>query len=270
MAAKRLSGKTAWISGAASGIGAAIGRLFAAEGANVALLDVQAAAGESVAAAIRQAGGSALFMTGDVGREAAVKSSIEKTIERFGQLDIVVNNAGMVLVKPLHETTEAEWDAQMGVNLKSIFFAVKHALPFLRQRPRSQVVNIASVSSFVGQAGTPVYTTSKHAVIGLTRSIALDYAADGVRCNAVCPGITDTPMLRYHLEKSGNAEAALARRLRRVPMGVALQPSDIARAALFFASDDSAGITGTTLTVDAGYTSAAEWDTEAASRLREE
>src|SRR5436189_5843990 len=110
----------------------------------------------------------------------------------------------------------------MSVNVKSMFFALKHALPYLRRAKRSYVVNVGSISSFVGQALTPVYTTSKHAIVGLTRSIALDYAADGVRCNCVCPGITDTPMLRKHLNVQPNPEAALATRLRRVPLGIAL------------------------------------------------
>ncbi len=269
MTNKRLSGKTAWISGAASGIGAAIAYLFAAEGAHVALVDIQVESGQKVAAAIQAKGGSARFISADVAQEMLVISSIEKTVGQFGQLNIVVNNAGIVHVGQLHETTEAEWDHLMGINLKSIFFSVKHALPFLRQAKRSYVINIASVSGFVGQRSTPVYTTSKHAVIGLTRSIALDYAVDGLRCNAICPGITDTPMLRFHLDKMGDSDTALAERLRRVPMGIALNPGDIARAALYFACEDSAGITGTSLTIDGGYTSAAEWETSRPTRFME-
>ena len=146
---------------------------------------------------------------------------------------------------------------------------MKHAISFLRQRKRSYVVNIASISSFVGQSITLAYTTSKHAVLGLSRSIALDYAVDGLRCNAICPGITDTPLLRYHLNKTDDAEAALAHQLKRVPMGIALYPKDIARAALFCACDDSAGITGTSLTLDSGYTAAAEWDTSVLTRFME-
>lgn len=269
MTTNRLHGKTAWVSGAASGIGEAIADLFAREGAHVAVVDVQDEAGQAVAAAIREKGGSAIFVPANVAEESAVRASIEKTVAQFGQLDIVVNNAGIVRVGHLHETTEAEWDEVMGVNAKSIFLAVKHAIPFLRLRERSYVVNIASVSSFIAQSGTPVYTASKHAAMGLTRSIALDYAVDGVRCNAVCPGITDTPMLRFHLQKMGDEEHALAARLKRVPLGVALNPQDIARAALYFASEDSAGITGTSLTVDAGYTTAAEWETAVPTRFME-
>src|ERR1041384_7488693 len=117
----------------------------------------------------------------------------------------------------------------MDVNVKSVFFAVKHALPHLRRSGRSYVVNVGSISSFVGQALTPVYTTTKHAMVGLTKSIALDYAVDGIRCNCVCPGITDTPMLREHLNSTPDPDGALAARLKRVPMGVSLSPEDIAK-----------------------------------------
>ena len=131
------------------------------------------------------------------------------------------------------------------------------------------MVNTGSVGSFIGQAGTPAYTTSKHAVLGLSRSIALDYAADGLRCNCICPGITDTPMLRFHLNTTPDPEGTLSERLRRVPIGVALTPQDIARAVLYFACEDSAGITGTSLVIDGGYTTAAEWETSGRTKFME-
>src|SRR5437667_10561461 len=117
----------------------------------------------------------------------------------------------------------------MDVIVKSMFFAVKHAVPHLRRTGRGYIVNVGSISSFVGQSLTPVYTTSKHAIVGLTKSIALDYAADGIRCNCVCPGITDTPMLREHLNAQPHPDRALAKRLRRVPLNRALTPMDIAQ-----------------------------------------
>lgn len=269
MSLKRLEGQVAWISGGASGMGEAIAKLFASEGAAVAVVDIQAERGRQVAEEITGQGGQAIFVKTDVTQESAVRDSLEQAAARFGKLQIIVNCAGIVHVGPLHEYTEAEWDYLMGVNLKSIFFALKHGLTYLRQNRRSYVVNIASVSSFVGQAKTPAYIASKHAVVGLTRSMALDYAADGLRCNAICPGITDTPMLRSHLNTTSDPEATLANRLRRVPMGIALQPVDIAKAALYFACEDSAGITGTALVVDGGYTSAAEWETGGHTRFME-
>ena len=260
----RLDGKIAWISGAESGIGAATAHLFAAEGASVTLTGLRPVLGEAVAAEINALGraGAAQFIACDVTREEEVAASIEKCIAAYGDLDIVVNNAGIVQVKMLHDCTEEDWDSVMAVNVKSIFFAVKHAIPYLRHREQSYVVNLGSVSSFVGQSMTPAYTTSKGAVLQLSRSIALDYAADGLRCNCVCPGITDTPMLREHINKAPDPEAAFTQRLRRVPLGRSLTPEDIARAILYFSCEDSAGITGTSLIVDAGYLAAAEWDTQ--------
>ena len=256
----RFEGQTAWISGAASGIGEAVARHFAAEGANVALIDVQGDRAEAVRATIELECGRAIALVVDVSQEGAVRDSIAATASHFGGLNIVVNCAGIVHVRRLHEYDGDDWDRLMGVNLKSIFLAVKHALPFLRVQGRSYVVNVGSISSFVGQAGTPAYTASKHAVLGLSRSIALDYAAIGLRCNCVCPGITDTPMLREHLDKSPDADALLTKRLRRVPLRAALSPAEVARSILYLSCEDSAGITGTSLVVDGGYLTAAEWD----------
>ncbi len=196
----------------------------------------------------------------DVSVEDQVRDSLAKTVDAFGGLNIVVNCAGIVHVKRLHEYDESEWDRLMGVNLKGIFFSVKHGVQYLRRNPPSYVVNIGSISSFVGQAATPAYTASKSAVLGLSRSIALDYAAIGLRCNCVCPGITDTPMLREHLDKTSDPEATLAERLRRVPMRLPLSPRDIAKAVLYLSCEDSVGVTGTSLVVDGGYLAAAEWD----------
>ncbi|HKI19547.1 MAG TPA: SDR family NAD(P)-dependent oxidoreductase [Isosphaeraceae bacterium] len=252
----RLTGKTAWISGASSGIGAATARLFVEEGANVARVDIRADRGEMTA----EHGGASLVIHADVSVEAQVRDSLATTVDAFGGLNIIVNCAGVVHVKLLHEYDEADWDRLMGVNLKGIFFSVKHGVQYLRRTPPSYVVNIGSISSFVGQAATPAYTASKSAVLGLSRSIALDYAAIGLRCNCVCPGITDTPMLREHLDRTPDPEATLAERLRRVPLRLPLSPRDIAKAVLYLSCEDSVGVTGTSLVVDGGYLAAAEWD----------
>jgi NAD(P)-dependent dehydrogenase (short-subunit alcohol dehydrogenase family) len=269
MSGSRLSNQVAWISGGASGIGEATAELFAAEGAKVAIADVQVERGQQVVERIESQGGQAIFHEVDVTQGGQIGRSIAETARLFGGLQIIVNCAGVVHVGPLHEYSDEDWDILMGVNLKSIFYSLKYGLEYLRRSERGYIVNVGSVSGFIGQADTPAYTTSKHAVIGLTRSIALDYAVDGIRCNNVCPGITDTPMLRYHLSKSPDPEAALTNRLRRVPMGVALQPEDVAKAALYFACEDSAGITGASLIVDAGYTAAAEWETVERTRFME-
>ncbi|MDC0935852.1 SDR family NAD(P)-dependent oxidoreductase [Pirellulales bacterium] len=253
----RLTGKVAWISGGTSGIGEATARLFAVEGASVAVVGRREPLCQAIAGEIEAADGRAIAAPCDVADGQQVRDSIERTVEAFGRLDIVVNNAGMVDIRQLHEYDDAQFDGVMAVNLKSMFYAFKHAYAHLRKQPRSYVVNVGSISSFVGQASTPVYTTTKHAVLGLSRSIALDYAADGVRSNCVCPGITDTPMLREHI----GTDEALRQRLRRVPLSVALQPEDVARTILYLSCEDSAGVTGTSVVVDCGYLAAAEWDT---------
>jgi NAD(P)-dependent dehydrogenase (short-subunit alcohol dehydrogenase family) len=265
----RLHNQVAWISGAASGMGEGIARLFAREGAALALVDVQAAKGSAVADQIRVEGGRAIFIACDVGNEASVRDSIVRTEKELGGLQIIVNCAGIVQVKLLHELDEADWDRLMDTNVKSIFFSIKHGISRLKKNPRSYVVNIGSVGSFIGQSSTPAYIASKGAVMMLSKSIALDYAADGVRCNCVCPGITDTPMLREHLNMNADPEAALRERLLRVPMGVPLSPNDIAKAVLYFSCEDSAGITGTTLVVDGGYLTTAEWKHPGKTRFME-
>jgi NAD(P)-dependent dehydrogenase (short-subunit alcohol dehydrogenase family) len=255
----KLQGQVAWISGGASGIGRAVAQLFAAEGAKVAVADVQVEAGREVAREIGRAAGQALFTPCDVAQEDDVRASISQTADVFGSLHILVNCAGIVHVTMLDEYASNDWDRLMAVNVKSIYLSLKHALPQLRKHARSYVVNVGSISSFVGQAGTPAYTASKGAVLQLSRSIALDYAAIGLRSNCICPGITDTPMLRDHLSHTADPQQALAERLQRVPIGVLVEPAHVARAALYLACEDSAGVTGTSLVVDGGYLAAAEW-----------
>ncbi len=269
-ASGRLAGRVAWISGATSGIGEAAAELFAREGAKVAVVGRRLELGKAIAERInRLTPDAAIAIECDVSQEADVKRSIAATAKRFGGLDILVNNAGMVEIGDLHTYTEAQWDRVMGVNVKSMFFAFKHAFPLLTAAKRGYVVNVGSISSFVGQARTPVYTTTKHAILGLTRSIALDYAASGIRCNCVCPGITDTPMLWEHLNARPDPKAALAERLIRVPMGVPLSPLDVAKSILYFSCEDSAGVTGTSLTIDCGYLTAAEWHCSGPTKFQE-
>jgi len=266
---KKLQNQTAWISGAASGMGEAIASRFAEEGASVGLVDVQPEKGAAVAERIRAKGGRAVFFEGDVRRENDVKASIDGTASEFGGLQILVNCAGIVQVSLLHELKEGDWDRLMETNVKSIYLSLKHGIAHLKKSSRSYVINIGSVGSFIGQSATPAYTASKGAVLMLSKSIALDYAADGLRCNCVCPGITDTPMLRAHLNSTPDPEATLRQRLRRVPMGVPLSPDDIAKSVVYFACEDSAGITGTSLVVDGGYLAAAEWEHPGRTRFME-
>jgi NAD(P)-dependent dehydrogenase (short-subunit alcohol dehydrogenase family) len=258
MSDKRLDGKVAWVSGAATGIGKATALLFAQEGAAVTLagLSHQKAQMAQIVQEIESHGGRALAVECDVTIEDDVRRSIEETTEQFGGLDIVINNAGIVEVKMLHEYKEENYDRVMDTNVKSMFFSFKYAYEHLVKNPHSVIVNVGSISTFVGQAGTPIYTTSKHAILGLTRSMALDYANKGIRCNCICPGITDTPMLRAHLQ----TEEAITERLQRSPVAEMVMSPQVARSILYLSCDDSAGITGTSLVIDNGYLACAEWD----------
>lgn len=257
----RLDGQVAWISGGASGIGAATARLFAAEGASVAIADVHEEAAGQLADEISSRSQKAICTVCDVASSDQLLKSIESTVTQFGGLNIVVNCAGIVHVGLLHEYSERDWDRLMGVNVKGIYFSLTHALPHLRRSVRSYMVNVGSISSHVGQRATPAYTASKGAVRSLTQSIALDYAAAGLRCNCVDPGITDTPMLRQHLNTTPDPQETLRQRVRRVPLNRAMLPDDIARTILYLSCEDSSGVNGASIVVDGGYLAAAEWDT---------
>ena len=199
------------------------------------------------------------YQHADVTVEEDVRSLVEAAAARWGRLDIVVNNAGIVAVQTVEQSSPADWDRVMAVNVRSIFLTTKYALPHLRKAGGGSILNIASVSSFVAQQGTPAYCASKGAVLMLTKSLALDYGPEHIRVNCLCPGITDTPMLRYHARHEADPEAHLRQRLQRVPTGEMLYPEDMGRAAVFLCSDDAGGITGTSLVVDGGYIAAAEF-----------
>ena len=257
--ARRFEQRVAVVTGAASGIGLATAQRFAEEGAKVALLDVHPDAGQSACAQIREAGGTCEFIQTDVASESAVIQALEKVVQLFGGIDHLVNNAGIVVVKGIEDCTADEWDRVIDVNLKSVFLTVKYALPWLRRSPQPSVVNIGSVSSFIGQQRTPAYVASKGGVLLLSKALALDLAPDGIRVNCVCPGIIDTPMFRFHVNTTPDPEHTLAERLKRVPLRRALEPREIADSVLYLSGPESSGVTGTSLVVDAGYTAAAEW-----------
>ena len=256
----KLSGKVAVVTGAASGIGRASAILFAREGARVTVADIDARRGEQTVAEISANSGEAAFAQVDVAKEIEVRRVVEDTVARWGKIDILFNNAGVVLVKPLEEMTEEEWDRVMAINVKAAFFAVKHVVPHMRRNGGGAILNTGSIGSFFGQLHTPVYIASKGAIALLTKSLALDYGRDRIRVNCICPGITDTPMLREHLGHGAEGEARIRARLSRVPTGQILSPEDVARAALYLACDDSAGITGVLHVIDGGLLAAAEYD----------
>lgn len=256
----KLQGKVAIVTGAASGIGRASAIAFAREGARVVAVDIDEHKGAETVARINSEGHKAFFATADVASEADIKQVVHIAVARWGRIDILFNNAGVVLVKSLEEMTEAEWDRVMSINVKAAFLAIKHTIPHMRRGGGGIILNTGSIASFTGQLGTPVYSASKGAIALLTKSLALDYGRDRIRVNCICPGITDTPMLREHLGQGEAGEKRIRARLSRVPTGQMLSPEDVARAALYLVSDDSAGITGILHVVDGGLLAAAEYD----------
>lgn len=259
MSSGRFQGQVAFVTGGASGIGLAVAERFAEEGARVAILDHEKKTGESAADKIRATGGTCEFIRTDVSVESDVVDAVNHVVQRFQGIDHVVNNAGIVIVKGIEDCTAEEWDRVLAVNLKSVFLTVKYALPWLRKSRQPSVVNIGSVSSFIGQQGTPAYVASKGGVLLLSKALALDLAPDGIRVNCVCPGITDTPMFRFHVNTTPDPEQTLRQRFSRVPLQRPLSPREIADSVLYLSGAESSGVTGTSIVVDAGYTAAAEW-----------
>jgi NAD(P)-dependent dehydrogenase (short-subunit alcohol dehydrogenase family) len=256
----KLRGRVAIVTGAASGIGRASAIAFAREGARVAVADVDQRRGGETVAQIAAEGLEAVFVPVDVSCEADVQRMTEETASRWGRIDILFNNAGVVLAKPVETTSEEEWDRVMAINVKGAFLATKHAVPHLRRNGGGAILNTGSIASFTGQLGTPVYSASKGAIALLTKSLALDLGRDRIRVNCICPGITDTPMLREHMGHGLEGEARIRERLARVPTGEILKPEDVARAALYLVSDDSKGITGILHVVDGGLLAASEYN----------
>lgn len=251
----RLDGKVALITGAASGIGREAALLFAREGARLVLADLDAAAGEGVAAEIAAAGGEAVARRCDVARSEDVRAAVETAERRFGALHVLFNNAGIFPARdgsPV-ETPEDVFDLVLNVNLKGVFLGCKHGIPALLRAGGGSIINTASFVAVMGAATSQIaYTASKGGVLAMTREIAVEYARQGIRANALCPGPVNTPLLAEFLA----APAARARRFVHIPMGRLAEATEIANAALFLASDESSYVTGSTFLVDGGITSA--------------
>ncbi len=248
MSEKRLEGKVALVSGGATGIGAAIVRRFAKEGAAVVFGDVNAEAGTLLAQVITGAGGSARFLPLDVTDRAQWQAAIDETMAAHGRLDILVNNAGIYARTPLDEITDEEFDRIMDVNVKGVFIGAQCAIPAMRQSGGGSIINLSSVAGMRGSVATH-YGASKGAVRLMTKSIALQCATDNIRCNSVHPGPVDTAMGHQAVP-----EEARAARFARTLLGRFAQPDEIAGAVFFLASDDSSYMTGSELVVDGGTT----------------
>jgi NAD(P)-dependent dehydrogenase (short-subunit alcohol dehydrogenase family) len=251
----KLEGRTALITGGASGIGREAVALFAAEGAAVVVADCDAAAGAETVAAVEAAGGKAHFVAADVSQAADVEAAVAAAERVYGALHVLFNNAGIFPAadgSPV-DTSEEVWDRVMSVNLKGVFLGCKYGIPALERAGGGSIVNTASFVAVMGAATSQIaYTASKGGVLALTREVAVEYAKRGIRANALCPGPVNTPLLADLLAEP----AARARRMVHVPMGRLAEAGEVARAALFLACDDSAYVNGTTFLVDGGISSA--------------
>ncbi|MBI2459939.1 MAG: glucose 1-dehydrogenase [Candidatus Rokubacteria bacterium] len=249
----RLKGKVAFITGAGRGMGREGALLFAGHGAKIVVADIDRAAAAETVALIKEEGGVALATIGDVAAEADVKRMIAEGVRAFGALHILYNNAGVLWKdrdRSVTETEEASWDRVIAINLKSVFLVAKHGIPHLRKAGGGSIINVGSVSALAGfTRAQDAYTSAKGALISLTKSLAIQFAKDGIRCNIIHPGIVDTPMQAPHLT------AALRREFEAsIPLGRIAHPREIACAALFLASEESSFMTGAELVVDGGFT----------------
>jgi 3(or 17)beta-hydroxysteroid dehydrogenase len=247
----RLEGKVALISGGARGMGAVEARLFAKEGAKVAIGDILEDEGRKLEAEINAMGGEALFVRLDVAREGDWQKAVEATVSRFGKLDILVNNAGISGRGRVEDTSVEEWDRVMEVNAKGVFLGTKVAIPAMRQSGGGSIINISSQLGLVGtDHSSPQYQASKGAVRLLTKATAIQYAKEGIRANSVHPGPIVTPMT-----EAARADAERYKMmLSRIPLGCYGQPEDVAYGVLYLAADESRWVTGSELVIDGGWT----------------
>ncbi len=252
--AGKLNGKVALISGGATGMGGASSRLFAAEGAKVAIVDINDEAGTQLAAEIEKSGGTAIFVKADVSKAAEVNAAVAAVLKAFGPITVLFNHAGSIVIKPFLETTEEEWDRLTEINVKSMYLVTKAVLPQMIAAGGGAIVCTSSISAVAATPMEVLYDTTKGACHMFARAIAVEFRDKHIRCNAVCPGFVRTPhgqrevkdLLAYGVDVS---DAAIAAQQGRV-----CEPEEVAKAALFLASDDASFINGTHLFVDNGFT----------------
>jgi cyclopentanol dehydrogenase len=244
--AGRLSGKVALISGGARGQGAAEGRLFAREGAKVVLADLLDAEGEKVA---REIGKEAIYLRLDVTREDEWARAIEKTVSKFGKLTTLVNNAGILRMEGLEATTLEIWNQVIAVNQTGVFLGMKAAVPAMKKAGGGSIVNISSIAGLIGVGAATAYQATKGAVRILTKTVAVQYAKDGIRVNSIHPGVITTKMVTEHIDPESRALFSQA-----TPLGREGSAEEMAQGALFLASDESSYMTGAELVLDGGYT----------------
>jgi 3-hydroxybutyrate dehydrogenase len=257
---KLLEGRTAYVTGSASGIGLEIARAFALEGAKVVISDLNKECSEQVAAKLNEEGFEALAAPCDVTDETAFNNSIERAYETFGSIDILVNNAGLQYVSPLEEFPTEKFELLIKVMLTAPFVGIKHVFPLMKKQGFGRIINMASINGLVGFAGKAAYNSAKHGVIGLTKVAALEGAEHGITVNALCPGYVDTPLVQNQLKDlAATRNVKLERVIEEViyplvPQKRLLSVSEIADYAVFLASEKARGVTGQAVVLDGGYT----------------
>lgn len=248
-----LENKVALVTGGASGIGRATALTFAREGAKLIIADISEEGGQQTVHMITENGGDAIFVRVDVAHATEVKAMVSKAVETYGRLDCSCNNAGIGSRPraPLHEASEETWDRVLGINLKGVWLCMKYELIQMLTQGGGAIVNIASIMGLVGSwSGTAAYNASKHGVVGLTKTAALEYAKSGIRVNAVCPGYIRTPLLESTLTSRPEMEEQI---VSRHPVGRMGRPQEIAEAVVWLCSEAASFVTGHTMTVDGGY-----------------
>jgi NAD(P)-dependent dehydrogenase (short-subunit alcohol dehydrogenase family) len=247
---KRFEGKVALITGGGSGIGRATSLAFANEGAKVVIDDINVAGGEETLRMIRSTGGEAIFFRADVSKAAEVEAMVQKTIEMYGRLDCAYNNAGVgEPLKRIHKTSEDNWDRVMATNLKGVYLCMKYEIPHMLKQGKGAIVNTSSLAGLKGLSGQAAYVASKHGVVGLTKSAAIEYATLGIRINAICPGVINTPLIAPNMKDRPHVEKGY---IDMEPIGRLGKPEEIASAVLWLCSDEASFAIGSILSVDGG------------------
>lgn len=248
----QLTDKVAIITGGASGIGRATALLFAREGAALVIADLNAEAGQDVVNEIEKAGGQARFESADVTSAADCRRVADRTLREFGKIDLLFNNAGIIRRATVLDLSEEDWDRVMAVNVKSIYLFSREVIPHMQKAGGGSIINTASGWGLTGGAKAAVYCASKGAVVLLTKAMAVDHGAQNIRVNCICPGDTDTAMLRGEAQQLGEPSDRFFAEGAKRPLGRVGRPEEIAQAALYLASDASSFVTGTALVVDGG------------------
>ena len=252
----QLDGKVALVTGGGSGIGRASALAFAREGAKVVVVDVVVEGGEETVRLVKEADGDAIFVNADVSQAVEVEAMVSKVVETYGRLDYAYNNAGVPGLRALTaDVTEETWDKVISINLKGVWLCMKYEIPQMLRQGSGAIVNTSSVYGLVGSSGRPAYIASKHGVAGLTKAAALEYAQQGIRINAVCPGYIRTPMIDQVLTEypEDQLPAVEAMIIEREPIGRMGIPAEVAEAVIWLCSDAASFVTGHTMAVDGGY-----------------